>query len=236
MDLQEAIEKLREGDLGYFRGLGSEVLQGLCQARDEDGRSLLHTAVVAGSVPLYESIIEILGDHKYEMINSADDGGWTPLHSAASCGHEALVMKLLEMGAKVDPLTLQYRTPLMYAASKGHLGIVRELINHGANLKSKDVCGATVLHRAAGAGKDAIVDLVLKETGHQLLEVPDLHGSTPLLAAATGGHAATVKLLVESGADPDASDKKEELTSVALKDVNIREAIRSGLASRQTDS
>lgn len=230
--MQEASERARDGDLEYFQSLEIESLKALCRARDEDGRSLLHSAVVARSLPLFELFLRTSEENQLEVLNGQDDNGWTPLHSAVSSGYEDLATKLLEAGAAVDPLTVQRRTPLMYAASKGRLDMVKRLLASEASLEVRDENGATVLHRAAGAGKLDVVDFLL-ETSLSQMETRDANGSTPLLAAAEGGYPTVVQRLVRAGADPDAADRDGELTAVAQRDPRIREAIRDGLCARE---
>ena len=53
----EAAVKARDGDLGYFQALPTPELSSLLVGRDEDGRTLLHTAAAAGHLELLQLLI-----------------------------------------------------------------------------------------------------------------------------------------------------------------------------------
>lgn len=53
----EAAGKARDGDVGYFQALPVPELASLLVGRDEDGRTLLHTAAAAGHLELLQLLI-----------------------------------------------------------------------------------------------------------------------------------------------------------------------------------
>lgn len=153
----EAAEHARDGDVAYFRALAPAELDSLVIAKDEDGRSLLHTAAAGGHLELLELLA---GAGAARVASKADDEvcffgggrglramclhvclsathihqsnilkttlhfqlnkqtnkqGWTPLHSAASAGHEKAVAALLRLGAAVDAANSGGQTALHYA-------------------------------------------------------------------------------------------------------------------------
>lgn len=55
--MYEAAVKAREGDLAYFKGLTDIELHSLLVGRDEDGRTLLHTAAALGHMELLQLLI-----------------------------------------------------------------------------------------------------------------------------------------------------------------------------------
>jgi 26S proteasome non-ATPase regulatory subunit 10 len=77
-------------------------------------------------------------DEAKTVINSKDDEGWAPLHSAASIGNAELVEVLLTRGADVNAKNNGGRTALHYAASKGRLEIAQLLLTHGAKINITD--------------------------------------------------------------------------------------------------
>jgi ankyrin repeat protein len=176
----------------------------------------------------------------------------TPLHAAALNGNTAMVKWLLEKGA--DPkrrlagnISLQSGwTPLHSAAQRGALEVAGLLMAKGVS--PADVCDAagyrrTALHLAVLKGSLPVVKSMLAQPAYQnpaarkqLLAQPDSQGNTALhLAVSRDAKASTemVKLLLESGAPPDAINTSN-LTPAQLaidpaqgtRDEAVRNALR----------
>jgi ankyrin repeat protein len=120
----------------------------------------------------------------------------------------------------------------MLAANLGHRGIVELLLNRGANVFAATyVLGyvdrgvselrtieanafvtrgtnktALVLAAEGGYGNEGIVEMLLDRGGTKLLEMATIEGRTPLLAAASKGHALVVGLLLDKGANINAME------------------------------
>jgi ankyrin repeat protein len=120
----------------------------------------------------------------------------------------------------------------MLAANLGHRGIVELLLNRGANVFAATyVLGyvdrgvselrtieanafvtrgtnktALVFAAEGGYGNEGIVEMLLDRGGTKLLEMATIEGRTPLLAAASKGHALVVGLLLDKGANIDAME------------------------------
>lgn len=73
--------------------------------------------------------------------------GWTPLMSACSTGHAAVVATLLGAGASAALANSSGRTAAHYAASKGHAAVLSSLLDAGAAVDAADCTGSTPLHR-----------------------------------------------------------------------------------------
>ena len=52
-------------------------------------------------------------------VNARDDGGWTPLHLAASEGHKGVADVLVANQAEINAKTPEGYTPLFLAAANG---------------------------------------------------------------------------------------------------------------------
>ena len=123
-------------------------------------------------------------------------------------GEHGLLLALRESSLKVVQVLLGWpktqvetrnavdESPLMMAAFKGHIEIVRALIARGADINKT---GWTPLHYAATGSHNTIVSLLLEE--HAYIDAESPNGTTPLMMAAQYGSAATVRQLLEAGAD-----------------------------------
>lgn len=68
--MDKAVEAARTADLGYFQALEPDALQKLCKKKDEDQRSLFHTACANGNLEL----VQLLGANGgLRQVNDEDD-------------------------------------------------------------------------------------------------------------------------------------------------------------------
>ena len=86
----------------------------------------------------------------------------TPVHEAASRGHEGIVMLLLEKGTEVNAQGGHYGNALQAAASRGHEGIVMQLLEKGAEVNAQGGGYGKALQAAASGGHEGIVMLLLE--------------------------------------------------------------------------
>ena len=95
---------------------------------------------------------------------------------------------------------------LFEAAAEGHLEIAKLLADAGADLNRPHAAsGESALTISAFSAHDAIVTLLLVSGANA--NVRNKEGITPLMIAAGRCSTVTVKLLLELGADPDATAK-----------------------------
>ncbi|PNP74430.1 hypothetical protein FNYG_12479 [Fusarium nygamai] len=164
----------------------------------------LHIAAYFGLVELVENLLDMGA-----AVDSADRTGRTPLSYAAEQGYDAIMVMLLERGAKVDSQdgevvpTGRYRnknagrTPLSFATQQGHETAVHILISNGASSSVRSKSGLTPLSYAVENRRENLVRLFLNT------EPGDI--STELGRAVDNAHEAIVRLLFENGAEIDYS-------------------------------
>ncbi len=183
-------------------------------AKDATGATaLMHAALYAGA-----DTVKVLLDAKADP-NAANEAGATALLWAVP--DEPKVRLLAERGARVDARSHEGVTALMIAARcNGSAPLVRYLLSKGADPKAADAMGGTALMRAAQAGNTEVVRLLIERGADVNTQPPpgfalprfgrppkfpaDAKGVTPLVLAAAGGNAETVRLLLDHGADPHA--------------------------------
>ncbi|KAF7588227.1 hypothetical protein BBP40_005978 [Aspergillus hancockii] len=204
---------------GYEAIVTVLLMQGAIDARNEDGLTALHYAVMGGHTEIAERLIQ-----KFGNIETRDSHmGWTPLHYAADCGHQVVVDLLLRNGAEVNATDEKVLwTPLHFATMKGHITIARLLLDDGADATAKDKYGWTPLRFASEgnhldlirvfADVGANIDSKDEEINWTLLHCAAFDGQpikllctkdtaatnlTPLLYSATNGFESAVQRLLE---------------------------------------
>ncbi|XP_068619263.1 uncharacterized protein [Battus philenor] len=153
----------------------------LADARDVDGLTPLHLAVVHGNVPLVQTLLAAGAD-----VNARDNEHHTVVHWATVCGEVGALRAVLAAGADAATPDQHGGYPLHYAAQ---------------------MCGAPAAtdHQSRGAALEVLRALVRE--GSASVEVRDADGRTPLLWAASAGSAAAVLALHQAGARVDDSDR-----------------------------
>ena len=130
---------------------------------------------------------------------------------AARNGKQAVVLRLLLAGANPDGFAGTFfpeMTPLYQAIQGGHDDISAMLLLAGARTNSSTSRIPSPLHWAARSGRPHVVRLLLNMSGSRRAQV-DATGysnKTPLFEAVIRGDSEIVDLLLEAGADPNASD------------------------------
>ncbi|KAG9152859.1 hypothetical protein Leryth_012477 [Lithospermum erythrorhizon] len=219
MEIEESelMKAAEAGDVDVFKALSQQQLLKALSLRNQDHRSLLHVAVSSAKIKVVELLTA--AEPSISGINSGDEEGWVPLHSAASSGNAEIVKLLLDRGADVNIKNGGGRTALHYAASKGWLKVAEVLISAGANLNVKDKVGCTPLHRAASTGKSELCEFLIEE-GADVDEV-DRAGQTALMTAVVCQNNEVALLLVRHGAEVDIEDK-EGYTALGLASNELR--------------
>ena len=212
----------------------------------------------------HEDIARLLLEHGADA-TAQDNNGWTPLHWTSHHGHEDTACLLLEHGADATAQDNNGWTPLHLASQNGHEDIALALLEHGADANAQDVEGWTPLHQASGGGYVEVTRLLLEhrantcqdlykssspdlKSGHGDVDIPktlleyDVEAAdakdkswTPLHLASQEGHLEVVRLLVDSGGNPNVKNGNEE-TPLSLASGNGKRKVAQFLLERGADS
>ena len=109
-------------------------------ASDTKGTNALMYAALHGEMSVVRRLVE-----REAQVNKT---GWTPLHFAASNGHDEVVSYLIEHHAYIDAESPNRTTPLMMAARMRHPTVVRLLLQEGADPTPVNESGMNAARRA----------------------------------------------------------------------------------------
>ncbi|XP_059179268.1 myotrophin-like [Physella acuta] len=88
---------------------------------------------------------------------------------------------------------------LVWKVKNGELNDIKTLVEkEGVNV-NKEIQGRLPLHYAADYGQTEVIEYLISKGAK--VNAPDKYGITPLLSAIFEGHTASVRLLLEKGAD-----------------------------------
>ncbi|GAB1317934.1 hypothetical protein MFIFM68171_08144 [Madurella fahalii] len=187
---------------------------------DVEGRTPLHWAAKLGDNRVVKVLLE-----RGARTRSTDKAGNTPLIEACWSGHVDVVKQLLDRRAKIN-VRGRLGTPLVAAIMAESETCVDLLLKDGRQRIKKNIRTeyGTALHDAAHRGSPRIVEKLL-DAGFDPNQNVDGSG-TPLQAAVAGHHkqvrsrdgAAVVRLLVDRGADVNASGGRFGTALDAAKD------------------
>lgn len=185
-------------------------------ASDHQGQSAITLASRQGHVHIVSVLLDWAKSQRpqtaVQMMEHADNEGWTALRSAAWGGHATVVRLLLDAGADVDGSDNEGRTALRAAAWGGHEEVVLTLLNYGATVDKADVKGRTPLIAAAYMGHYEAVEILLDHDAQ--VDLADGDGRTALsvaalcvpTAAGVKSYGEVANLLLDRGANPGHRD------------------------------
>ena len=178
---------------GRIEALQLLLLQGAdLKARYRDEATVLIMAATQGHANVVQLLLQKGASHHERTRN-----GVTPLLAAAIEGHGAVVEALLAAGADPNAADARGVTPLIGAAVNGRMEALCALLAAGADIAAVSKSGLTALVAAVSA--TPAVAWVLLEKGADPNTL-DEQGRPVLVAAAAGGKAEAMPMLLAKGA------------------------------------
>ena len=160
----------------------------LTNITDRDGNSPLHSAV---RYSFMEALTQLLRTGASASLTNQDDE--RPIHLALKCANLEAATLLLDADTTVD----RYGDSLLHSAIRlGSRECVTKLINAGASVNTINKCGDSPLHLAVSKGSEEIVAALVSAGADVHLRSRNGQGDSALSAAAWGGRATIVKLLL----------------------------------------
>jgi len=136
-------------------------------------------------------------------VNAPEPDGTTALHWAARHDDATLVDRLIRAGADAKATNRYGVTVIALACENGSATVVERLLKAGVSANTTGSLGETALHLCARTGRPEAVKVLIAH-GAAVDTIENWRGQTPLMWAAAEGHAATMRVLIEAGADVNA--------------------------------
>jgi ankyrin repeat protein len=239
------VQAVKSGDRAAALELARDAAE--VAATEADGTTALHWAVQQNDFELVDRMLRTGAD-----VNAANRYAVTPLKLAAVNGDAKLLTRLLDAGGDANAAGTDGETLLMTAARSGHVDAARLLIEHGAEVDARERWhGQTALMWAAAQGHPAMLRELLshgadvnarsnqEEWERQVTSEPrdkwlPPGGLTPLLFAARENCLACLPVLIEAGADVNATTP-DGISPVVIALINGHFDVAGALLEAGTD-
>lgn len=161
----------------------------------------LSLACSGGRYEVVEILLNVGANKEHRNVSD-----YTPLSLAASGGYVNIIRLLLNHGAEINSRTGSKLgiSPLMLAAMNGHTAAVKMLLDMGSDINAQiETNRNTALTLACFQGRHEVVSLLLDRKAN--VEHRAKTGLTPLMEAASGGYIDVGRVLLDKGADVNAT-------------------------------
>jgi ankyrin repeat protein len=172
------------------------------QAVDKEGLTALHSAAAACDLRCAEILLE-----RGANVDALSVKNLTPLLCIPSSDGLPVLKLLQTRGADINAMDKSLNRITHKVTSQGDAGmpLLQVLRDLGADLHRSGSRANTSAHLAAEAGSVRMLQL-LSNAGCDLLHPQNIDGYTPLMSAARGGKANTMRFLLDKGASYDVVD------------------------------
>lgn len=202
LDFQDDDAEATDGNVGHREeDISARVTVLDLEDKDDLGMTKLHHAMQALDLGLVESLVQ-----SGTSINFRDENGQTPLHYAAEKGFIECMEVLVKHGADLDITDNSGFSPILWAVIAGQEGATKRLLDMGADVNSFGADGKSALAWAANLGFSTTTKILINY-GASMSATQNTQQTQPLQEAAASGNLPTVRLLLESGADPNHRDR-----------------------------
>jgi ankyrin repeat protein len=144
-------------------------------------------------------------------INTENENGDSALHIASELGHLQIVQFLVKKGARVSKLNNRQECPMAKAIPTQQADVISYFLSYDWTAEkdlniSKDEATFNCLILASRLGLESVTQMFLEN--YKMINVPErISGDTPLTAACKNNQLSTVELLLNNGANPNATDE-----------------------------
>ena len=167
--------------------------------------------------------VEVLLYRRADIRLKAKESHYTPVHIAASKGHDQILDMLLIDGIAalsiINSKDKQGNTPFLLAVSSGKRKTVEYFLENQKgkfDVYAKDIIGNSAVMLAVNNGHIDVVEFLLDETDLDIDEC-NLRGETPLIRSSLKGNAEILRYLLTKGANVDLTNSNDEdATDVAV--------------------
>ena len=178
------------------KAMGHDMKQTMNEARSQL-RSIFFARIDRLDIGSTEAILQ---QHPH-LINCRGILGYTPLMVAAHLGSKKMIQALLKFKSNLHAQDNEGDTPLIKAIYSKKPAAVACLLEAGARVSDMDKDGDQALAIAASFGYSKMVKLFLQHPFGVAINACNKKGSTALIYAAMHGHPASVRRLLQAGAD-----------------------------------